>query len=209
MATQITLMSAVDSLEITDEQKEELKKQLEPPKKRIRYDRPNYLNFYTLYQYDRNKFRELLREWLKTDEAYTEKSKSLESWLIVLKNKQDEILEDCFIRDNHGNKLKDSDEKHIFRYKTLFELQRAIYDKIQWEFIHTGSIFIIDELNLSYEDKTAEIKGTEWKMPIKERVIIHIGLLRLLRSGLSIKEGLCQLNATKETIGNTATKTKN
>ena len=38
-------------------------------KKRIRYDVPNYLNFYSLYQYDRNKFRESLRAWLKTDEG--------------------------------------------------------------------------------------------------------------------------------------------
>lgn len=150
-------------------------------KKRIRYDVPNYLNFYTLYQYDRNKFRELLREWLKTDEG---KNRTLET----LKAKQDEILEECFIRDADGNKLKDSDEKHIYRYRTLFDIQRAIYDKIQWEFIHTGSIFIINEISLDYDDQTAEIKGTEWGMSIKDRVILHIKLLRLLRKGFSILE---------------------
>lgn len=152
-------------------------------KKRIRYEVPNYLNFYTLYQYDRNKFRELLRAWLKTEDG---KNRTLET----LKAKQDEILEECFIRDIRGNKLKDSDEKHIYRYKTLFEIQRAIYDKIQWEFIHTGSIFIIDDISLDYDDKTAEIKGTEWGMSIKDRVIKHIRLLRLLRKGLSIKESI-------------------
>lgn len=152
-------------------------------KKRIRYEVPNYLNFYSLYQYDRNKFRELLRDWLKTDEG---KNRTFET----LQAKQNEILEKCFIRDENGNKLKDSDEKHIYRYKTLFEIQRAIYEKIQWEFIHTGSIFIIDEISLDYDDQTAEIKGTEWKMSVKDRVTKHIRLLRLLRKGLSIKDSL-------------------
>jgi len=155
-------------------------------KKRIRYDVPNYLNFYSLYQYDRNKFRELLRKWLKTDEG---KNRTLET----LQAKQDEILEQCYIRDENGNKLRDSDEKHIYRYKTLFDIQRAIYDKIQWEFINSGSIFIVDDINLDYDDKTAEIKGTEWRMSIKDRVTEHIKLLRLLRKGFSIKEGLCQM----------------
>ena len=176
-------MSAVDELDLSEEQKAELKSQLEQPKKRIRYDVPNYLNFYSLYQYDRNKFRKLLRAWLKTDEG---KNRTLET----LQAKQNEILEECFIRDENGNKLKDSDEKHIYRYRTLFDIQRAIYDKIQWEFINSGSIFIIDDMNLDYDDKTAEIKGTEWGMSIKDRVIIHIRLLRLLRKGLSIKESI-------------------
>lgn len=155
-------------------------------KKRIRYDVPNYLNFYSLYQYDRDKFRQLLREWLKTDEG---KNRTLET----LQAKQDEILEQCYIRDENGHKLRDSDEKHIYRYITFHKILREIYDKIQWEFIHTGSIFIIDDINLDYDDKTAEIKGTEWGMSIKDRVIIHIRLLRLLRKGLSIKEALCQI----------------
>lgn len=155
-------------------------------KKRIRYDVPNYLNFYSLYQYDRDKFRQLLREWLKTDEG---KNRTLET----LQAKQDEILEQSYIRDENGHKLRDSDEKHIYRYITFYKILREIYGKIQWEFIHTGSIFIIDDINLDYDDKTAEIKGTEWGMSIKDRVIIHIRLLRLLRKGLSIKEALCKL----------------
>ena len=152
-------------------------------KKRIRYDVPNHLNFYTLYLYDRDKFRELLSVWLKTDEG---KHRTLET----LQAKQDEILEQCYIRDENGNKIRDTDEKHIYRYRTLFDIQRAIYDKIQWEFIHTGSIFIIDEISLDYDDQTAEIKGTEWKMSIKNRIKKHIRLLRLLLKGLSIKESI-------------------
>lgn len=155
-------------------------------KKRIRYDVPNYLNFYTLYQYDRDKFRLLLREWLKTDEG---KNRTLET----LQAKQDEILEECFYKDENGNKLRDSDEQHIYRYQTLFKIQQAVYNCVKWEFITSGSIFHIDGLSLFNEEETAEIIGTEWGMSIKDRVIIHIRLLRLLRKGLSIKEGLWQI----------------
>ena len=183
MSVQLTLQQAVEDADLKEEEKEQLKQQLEPPKKRIRYDVPNYLNFYSLYQYDRDKFRELLREWLKTPDGI---NRTLET----LKQKQDEILEQCYILDENGKKLRDSDEKHIYRYKTLFDIQRAIYDKIQWEFIHKGSIFIIDDMNLDYDDQTAEIKGTEWKMSIKDRIIIHIRLLRLLRKGLSITDSI-------------------
>ena len=136
-------------------------------KKRIRYDVPKRLNFYTLYQYDRDKFRKLLEEWLKTDEG---KNRTLET----LRAKQDEILEQCFIRDENDHKLRDSDEKHIYRYITLHKILREIYDKIQWEFINSGSIFIVDDINLDYDDKTAEIKGTEWGMSIKDRVITNM-----------------------------------
>ena len=159
-------------------------------KKRIRYDVPNYLNFYTLYQYDRNKFRELLRAWLKTDEG---KRRTVET----LQKKQNEILEACYIRDENGNKLKDSDEKHIYRYRTLHKILAEIYEIIHWEFIRKGSIFIIDNINLEYEYKTAEIKGTEWGMSIKDRVLIHIRLLRLLRKGFSITDALEKIKGNK------------
>jgi hypothetical protein len=142
---------------------------------------PNYLNFYSLYQYDRNKFRELLRDWLKTDEG---KNRTLET----LQAKQNEILEECYIRDKYGNKLRDSDEKHIFRYQTLHKIMREIYNYIKMEFLYKGSIFFVDDLNVFYDEETAEIKGTEWDMSVKDRVIIHIRLLRLLRKELSITD---------------------
>lgn len=150
-------------------------------KKRIRYDVPNYLNFYTLYQYNRDKFRDMLREWLKTTEG---KNRTLET----LQAKQDEILEKCFIRDKYGNKLKDSDEKHIYRYRTLHKIMKEVYHYIKMEFLYSGSIFNIEGLNISQEDETAEIVGTEWGTPIKERILLHLRLLRLLRKGLSITD---------------------
>lgn len=191
MSIQLNLLACASDLK--EEEREILKKYLKYPTKRIRYKRPNYLNFYTLYQYDRNKFRELLRAWHKTDEAIKEKNKSLESWLIVLQAKQDEILEQCYIRDENGNKLRDSDAKHIYRYRTLHNIMNEIYKIIHWEFIKTGSIFNVEGLTVSSEEEIAEIHGTEWYMSVKDRIIIHLRLLRLLRKGLSISECMKQI----------------
>lgn len=181
---------------------------------RIRYEIPTYIKFYTIYQYDREKFTKLLKIWLDTDEG---KNRTLDT----LKAKQDEILELCYKRDENGNKLRDSDENHIFRYPTLAKIYNLIYNAVGANpfnkyYEQDGLIISRDEYtkeDYEYQGKiykgqkfvnvSASIKGTD-NLPIKQRVIIHIRLLRLLRKGLSIKEALCQLNGKlkSETLTN-------
>lgn len=174
---------------------------------RIRYEVPTYIKFYTIYQYDREKFTKLLKIWLETDEG---KNRTLDT----LKAKQDEILELCYKRDENGNKLRDSDENHIFRYPTLAKIYKLIYNQIGANPFNTfyeqdGLIVSRDvytKEDYTYQGKTykgqkfvnvsASVKGTD-NLPIKLRVIIHIRLLRLLRKGLSIKEALCQMKILK------------
>ena len=90
---------------------------------RVRYEVPTYIKFYSIYQYDREKFTKLLKIWLETDEG---KNRTLET----LKAKQNEILELCYVKDAEGNLLRDSDENHIFRYPTLAKIYRLIYNQI-------------------------------------------------------------------------------
>lgn len=174
---------------------------------RIRYEVPTYIKFYTIYQYDREKFTKLLKIWLETDEG---KNRTLDT----LKAKQDEILEHCYKRDENGNKLRDSDENHIFRYPTLAKIYKLIYNQIGANPFNTfyeqdGLIVSRDvytKEDYTYQGKiykgqkfvnvSASIKGTD-NLPIKQRVIIHIRLLRLLRKGLSIKEALWQMKILK------------
>ena len=89
--------------------------------KRVRYEVPKFIKFYSLYQYDRNKFAELLKIWLETEAG---KNRTLET----LKAKQTEILELCYIRDENGKPLKDSDEKHIYRVNVLSTLRKDKFD---------------------------------------------------------------------------------
>lgn len=171
---------------------------------RIRYEVPTYIKFYSIYQYDREKFTKLLKIWLETDEG---KNRTLET----LKAKQQEILELCYIRDNQGKILKDSDENHIYRYKTLVKIYELIYNQIGANPFNNNytqdGLRIIREIytdeDYTYKGKiykgqkfiniSASIENTD-NLPIKARVIIHIRLLRLLRKGLSIREALWRLN---------------
>ena len=170
---------------------------------RERYDIPTYLKFYTIYQYDRNKFQKLLKVWLQTDEG---KERTLET----LKAKQNEILELCYLKDEQGNKLRDSDEKHIFRYKTLVKICELLYYQVNPDIFCTyyeqdglrvyKDIYTKEDYEYQgkiykgqqFENVGASVLNTE-ELPIKYRVIIHIRLLRLLRKGLTVKEALCQI----------------
>ena len=43
-----------------------------------------------------------------------------------------------------------------------------------------------------FVERFAEIDNT-WRLPIKQRVIIHLRLLRLLKQGFTVQEALCRL----------------
>lgn len=143
--------------------------------KRIRYDVPTYIKFYSIYQYDRLKFRELMNEYLKTTEG---KHRTLET----LKRKQNEILDICYVRDNNGKPLRDCDEKHIFRTSILQKLHELIYAELGLN-PFTESTYEVSGLIVYPEEKQAELKDT-WNMSIKDRVKAHIKLLRKLRGCL-------------------------
>ena len=157
--------------------------------KRIRYKVPTYLKFYTIYQYDRDKFTKLLKIWLQTDEG---KNRTLET----LKAKQDEILELCWVKDDRGNKLRGSDEEHIYRYRSLEKIHELLYNQLGVNPFMSNS-YEQDGLHIIPDEQQAEILNT-WQLPIKKRIMLHIRLLRLLRKGLSIKEALWQMQVDRQ-----------
>jgi hypothetical protein len=146
-------------------------------RQRIRYDVPTYIKFYSLYQYDRQKFRELLNIWLKTDEG---KNRTIET----LKAKQDEILKLCYNVDENGKPLKDSDEAHIWRYATMQRIYEAIYQTLIERglvSVLTQGVYEYDRFIINAEEMQAEVKGTALKS-LNERLRIHIKALRELRN---------------------------
>ena len=168
--------------------------QVAPIKKRVRYKVPTYKKFYSIWQYDRLKFRELLNEHLKNKLS----SPFRDQW---------EILEKCYIRGERGMKLRDCDETHIFRAGVL----QRVYEKI---FDYTGVMFIqypgayesfktIKENGLSIYpcEGQAEIENS-WQLSIEERLRLHIKLLRLLREGFSVEESILKLKGAWNGIYN-------
>jgi len=135
-----------------------------------KYIPPDYIKFYTIYQYDRIKFKKLLRKEIaklkpKNDEEF--------------KQIQKRILNKCYLRDENGNKKRDTDERHIFRYTVL----EKIFEKIYLFHVKSADLFgtpFFDAINYYDDEKQAEIKNT-WNLPVFERVKIHIRLLREIR----------------------------
>ena len=83
------------------------------------------------------------------------------------------------------------DEKHILRIKTLHKIYSILYgyfitdvlEQFEKKEVENGLIILWGE------DKQAEIANT-WQLSIKDRIKVHIQLLRGLRKGLTVKESL-------------------
>ena len=188
-------MSIFSGVKGFEEQEEILS--LKKEEKRVRYEDPTYLKFYSIYQYDRLKFRELMNDWLNTEEGQNR------TYLTLFK-KQKEILEQCYMRDENGNKIRDCDEKYIMSTHRLhFELKdsiweyksnQGIYERLYFE-IKTSSIELLFKqegtekyeinkcgyvITIHPDEKQAEIKGSEL-LSIEERIKLHLKLLRKMR----------------------------
>lgn len=69
------------------------------------------------------------------------------------------------------------DEKHIFRYKTLDRLYSAIYERLHIKYTESKKVFVNRLLVVYPDERQAEVLNS-WRLPIKERVKIHIKVLR-------------------------------
>ena len=138
-----------------------------------KYIAPDYIKFYTIYQYNRNKFKKLLRK-----EVARLKPKSDEEF----KEIQNRILIKCYIRDEKGRRKRDTDEKHIFRYRALETILNSLYNKLgpRAEEEICSCFFYAQEIIIYPDEQQAEIKDS-WNLPVSERIKIHIRLLRRLR----------------------------
>ncbi len=86
----------------------------------------------------------------------------------------------------------DGDENHIFRYRVLHKLYALIYGYSGVNIFEQFERREINGLIIWGEDKQAEITGTS-NLELKDRVTLHIKLLRLLRKGFSIEEAIKRL----------------
>lgn len=84
------------------------------------------------------------------------------------------------------------DEKHIFRIRILQRIYSLIYGYCGINpFIRREKIYK-ENLTVWIEDMQAEITNTEM-LSIKDRIKIHIKLLRLLKQGYEVDDALKQI----------------
>lgn len=81
----------------------------------------------------------------------------------------------------------DGDERHIFRIRALHRIYSLIFGYCEINLFERVEKIYQNGFTVWIEDKQAEITGSEmWS--IKERLKIHIKLLRYLRQGNTIKQ---------------------
>jgi hypothetical protein len=83
----------------------------------------------------------------------------------------------------------DGDERHIFRIKTLHKLYSMLYGYSGVNVFEQFERKDLNGLTIWGEERQAEIQNTSY-LPLRDRVTLHIKLLRLLRKGFSIEEAL-------------------
>lgn len=88
----------------------------------------------------------------------------------------------CHINPDTNEIQYNGDERHIFRIRTLHKLYSLIYGYCDIDIFESFEKKELYGLTIWGEDKQAEIKGSEM-LPIKDRVLLHIKLLRDLRKG--------------------------
>lgn len=95
----------------------------------------------------------------------------------------------------------DGDERHIFRIKTLHKLYSMLYGYSGVNVFEQFEKKDLNGLTIWGEERQAEIQNTSY-LPLKDRVTLHIKLLRLLRKGFSIEEALWKIqgNLKKDTL---------
>lgn len=172
-------------------------------------------NFYTVYMYDFTAYHTFCTDLRKRVENFPNdpitkslliflklepigdnqikaiKILSFYALLIYLYSREDEPIfrEYFFILDEEGKRIPLGDEKHIYRIATLHRIKEQIYNYCNINPFESFETKQLEGLIIWGKDKQAEIPNT-WDLSIKDRAVLHIKLLRLLRKGFSIKEAL-------------------
>lgn len=147
---------------------------------------PTYKKFYSVYQFNWEEYAKRFSKIRKR--AYSlyygaSPKKALKYWL---DNNPHKIAKDYYILNEIGEPIHLGDEKHIYRISTLITIHRLIYNYCDRE-INQKRITTQYGLILHHEDQEAELENT-WQLPIKQRLKLHIQVLRNLQNGKTLEE---------------------
>ena len=181
--------------------------------KRIRPPEPVWDKFYSVYAFNEIKYHDLCdafekHKWLK---LYKYPELDIAQLTNCTRHNKKLFKELSYVLDN-GQKQHLGDEKHIYRYKTLNKVKELIANYIDYHFKESKhqteyyTLYIEDYTDDYYTYRGTQYKGqrfriTEveinntWQLSIKQRLLIHLEALRLLRKGLDIEEACKRASA--------------
>lgn len=172
-------------------------------KKRIRFKKPDFIKFYTLYKFDDELYHSISQDVVNKPLCpynLLRFMNPVQTFFILLyfdligkwtRYDEPKYRELCYYKDEDGEKNPLGDEEGIFEIKELHRLHSMLYGycdvgdfmKKNFEVIRYKGLLIWNE------DKQAEIEGT-WELPIKERVLLHSRLFELLKQGVELKKAV-------------------
>lgn len=159
---------------------------------RVHYEFPTYKKVYSVYQFDWNKYTRFWRTLRYR--AY----KILNTRGMVPAQRYWDsinpytIIKRCFILDELGRPKHLGDERHIYRIDSLHRIHHKIYDYCEKEALQTYGVSKQYGLICHIEDEQAELENT-WQLPIKQRLKLHIQVLRNLQKGLNLEESVKEI----------------
>ena len=105
------------------------------------------------------------------------------------------------INPDTGEREYNGDERHIFRIRTLHALYADIFAHCLVDYNLFGDFekLEIDGMIFWGNEKQAELKNSE-NLSIKQKVLLHIKLLRLLRKGFSVKEAIEKMKLQRKKL---------
>lgn len=152
---------------------------------------PQWDKFYSVYAFDEIKYHKLLAEYFKEHNKLG---------IYDLTNREIGVIrKQCYALDKEKQKQHLGDEKHIYRYAILNKIQTELSKYLEYSISKKNYTDLNNGLIMwkeSYEVKNKivnyyqiEIIGTE-NLSLKERVIKHLTLLRLLRNKVPVTEAV-------------------
>ncbi len=146
---------------------------------RAHYTLPAFKKIYSVYQYDITKYNSI---WKKVRDLAFKYGHD-----IYYRTNPYRVLKLCYVRDEEGNLVHLSDEKHIYRYKALHRICALVAQTLTKKYgldmddrtirylkLKTGIVYFPDEVEPTAEHEEA------MKMCLRDRVKVAIRLYRLL-----------------------------
>ena len=184
------------------------------PKKRVRFSETVWVKFYSVYAFNESKFHDICDAFEKHKWLKLYKYPELRIHELTNCTSKDKVLflNLSYALDEEGQKQHLGDEKHIYRYKTLNKIKELIANYIDYHYTEElpqseyFTLYIEKYTDDYYTYRGTQYKGENfviaeveinntWQLSIKQRLLIHIKALRLLRQGHSIEEACKRASA--------------
>lgn len=153
---------------------------------------PTYKKFYSVYQFNWEEYAKRFSKIRKRAYSLYYGASPKKAFKYWHDHNPHKIAKDYYILNEIGEPKHLGDERHIYRMLVLQEIHSRIYDFCEKEALQTYGVSKQYGLICHIEDNQAELENT-WQLPIKQRLKLHIQVLRNLQKGKTLEESVKEI----------------